>query len=118
ASPLTPDEEVQLEQNLRGLAVTLKRDDETEEQALERVKNSKYIIDFKHDEYWPFYDVKHRFGRIILTINTAHPFFTALYDPVRKMGQQQTGADSDELAAAPVAVESGPILALDLLLLS
>jgi len=74
----TPEEEAQLDQNLRVLALTLKRDGETEEQAFGRVKNSKYIIDFKHDEYWPFYDVKHHFGRIILTINTAHSFFAEL----------------------------------------
>ncbi|MBI4608354.1 MAG: ATP-binding protein [Candidatus Rokubacteria bacterium] len=113
----TPEEEAQLDENLRGLALTLKREGETDEQAFERVKNSQYIIDFKHDEYWPFYDVKHRFGRIILTINTAHPFFGELYDPVRKMGLQQTGADGDEVAAPPDG-KSGPILALDLLLLS
>jgi hypothetical protein len=114
----TPEEEAQLEENLRGLALTLKRDGETEQQAFERVKNSKYIIDFKHDEYWPFYDVKHHFGRVILTINTAHPFFGELYDPVRKLGQQQTVIDGDELASPPVVSESGPIVALDLLLLS
>jgi len=114
----TPEEEAQLDENLRALAVTLRRDGETEEQAFGRVKNSKYIIDFKHDEYWPFYDVKHHFGRIILTINTAHPFFAELYDPVRKMGRQQTGADGDELTAPPIAAEAGPIVALDLLLLS
>jgi len=113
----TPEEEAQLDENLRGLALTLRREGETDEQAFERVKNSQYIIDFKHDEYWPFYDVKHRFGRIILTINTAHPFFGELYDPVRKMGLQQTGADGDEVGA-PADGKPGPILALDLLLLS
>ncbi|MGH9343570.1 MAG: ATP-binding protein, partial [Terriglobia bacterium] len=113
----SPEEEAQLEENLRGLALTLKRDNETDEQALERIKNSKYVIDFKHDEYWPFYDVKHRFGRIILTINTAHPFFGELYDPVRKMGLQP-GTDGEEMAISSTDTKPGPILALDLLLLS
>jgi hypothetical protein len=118
-APTTPEEEAQLEQNLRGLAVTLKRDSETDEQAFERVKRSKYIIDFKHDEYWPFYDVRHRFGRIILTINTAHPFFNELYDPVRKMSSAQRASDTDENVSevAPDG-DTGPIVALDLLLLS
>jgi hypothetical protein len=115
---LTEAEATQLEENLRGLALTLRRDGETDDQAFERVKNSMYIIDFKHDEYWPFYDVKHRFGRIILTINTAHPFFGELYDPVRKIGLQPTGSDGDDVLAAPTEGRSGPILALDLLLLS
>ena len=46
-------------------------------------RSPKAIIDVKHDEYWPFYHVEHKFGRVILTINTAHPFFTELYEPVR-----------------------------------
>ena len=39
------------------LAITLKRGDETDEQAFERIKNSTYVTHFKHDEYWPFYHV-------------------------------------------------------------
>jgi HSP20 family molecular chaperone IbpA len=84
-APTSAEEQAQLDANLRGLAISLQRDGETEQQAFERIKQSKYVIEFKHDEYWPFYDVKHRFGRVILTINTAHPFFTELYDPIRKM---------------------------------
>ncbi len=114
---ITPEEEAQLDDNLRGLALTLKRDNENEEEAFERIKNSKYIIDFKHDEYWPFYDVKHRFGRIILTINTAHPFFGELYDPIRKMGLQ-TASEGDEVGTPPPDSNPGPAVALDLLLLS
>jgi len=114
----TPEEVAQLDENLRGLALTLKRDGETEEQAFERVRNSKYIIDFKYDEYWPFYDVKHRFGRVILTINTAHPFFSQLYDPVRKFGSSQPEGEGVDASAQQVGTNPGPILALDLLLLS
>jgi hypothetical protein len=117
ASQLTPDEEAQLDQNLRGLAVTLKRENETDDEAFERVKNSQYIIDFKHDEYWPFYDVRHRFGRVILTINTAHPFFTELYDPVRKM-VTTAPADGDDGPSPAADAAHGPTVALDLLLLS
>jgi hypothetical protein len=112
----SPEELAQLESNLRGLAVTLKRDGETEEQAFHRIVQSKYVIDFKHDEYWPFYDVRHRFGRIILTINTAHPFFVQLYDPVRKMVSTEDGPDGEGTTHPDANV--GPLLALDLLLLS
>jgi len=103
---------------LRGLATALKREGETDDEAFERVKSSKYIIDFRHDEYWPFYTVKHRFGRIILTINTAHPFFTHLYDPVSKMALVQREEETDGAAALLEAEQQGPIVALDLLLLS
>jgi histidine kinase/DNA gyrase B/HSP90-like ATPase len=111
---VSAEEQLQLDENLRGLALSLKRPEETEDQAFERIKNSQYIIDFKHDDYWPFYDVKHRFGRIILTINTAHPFFSELYDPIRKMNSL-AAPDDDEVHTQP---DKGPSFALDLLLLS
>jgi hypothetical protein len=116
-STLSPEEEAQLDANLRGLALNLKRDGESDEEAFERVKSSRYVVDFHHDEYWPFYDVKHRFGRIILTINTAHPFFTALYDPVAKLGISPDSAEEED-AAPPRQAENGALVALDLLLLS
>ncbi len=114
---LTPEEEVELDANLRGLALTLKRDGETEDEAFKRIKSSRYVIDLRHDEYWPFYDVKNRFGRIILTINTAHPFFTTLYEPISKMGLPVENTDGDE-AAHVNDEQQGPIVALELLLLS
>jgi hypothetical protein len=114
---LTEEEQGQMDANLRGLAVTLRRDGETDEQAFERIKSSQYIISFKHDTYWPFYDVSHQFGRVILTINTAHPFFAALYDPISKIGTPAQTDDDDEALSAPME-QHGPIVALDLLLLS
>ncbi len=114
----TPEEEAQLDANLRGLATALKREGETDDEAFERVKGSKYIIGFHHDEYWPFYTVKHRFGRIILTVNTGHPFFTHLYDPVSKMALVQRDEETDGPTALPEAEQQGPVVALDLLLLS
>ncbi len=115
----SPAEEAQLMENLKGLAATLKRAGESDDEAFDRVKRSTYIITFRHDEYWPFYDVKHRFGRVILTINTAHPFFTELYDPVSKMAAPPVGADDeDAMTPAPPENAGGAILALDLLLLS
>jgi hypothetical protein len=118
-APMTAEEEAQLDQNLRNLALTLRRDGESDDQAFERIKQSKYIIDFKHDEYWPFYDVKHHFGRVILTINTAHPFFVELYEPVRKMAASSANAGDEEgLTSSPADTGPSAILALDLLLLS
>lgn len=117
---LNPEEETQIEANLRGLALTLKRPNETDEQAYERIKSSKYIITFRHDDYWPFYDVRHAFGRIILTINTAHPFYSKLYEPLRKLDEpdQPEGGEATETSSAPTEAKDGPSVALDLLLLS
>ena len=61
--------------------------------------------------------MKHQFGRIILTINTAHPFFTELYDPLSKIGRVQTSLDDEESNTLHDG-QDGPIVALDLLLLS
>lgn len=117
---LTPEEEKQRDDNLRGLAITLKREEETEEQAFERVKSSKYLITFKYDEYWPFYHVENRFGRVIMTINTAHPFFSKLYEPLKKTTVSYAVEESGEAGELPAAGEgaSGLVVALDLLLLS
>lgn len=116
---LTDAERTQYDANLRGLAVTLRREGETDDEAFERVKSSRYLIDFKHDEYWPFYHVDHKFGRIILTINTAHVFFERLYSPLRELARKpaieavDTGVTSESKL-----VDEGPLVALDLLLLS
>lgn len=117
---LSPEEEAQRDENLRGLALTLKREEETDDDAFERVKGSKYIITFKYDEYWPFYHVDHHFGRVIMTINTAHPFFTKLYEPLKKGLVAAVVDDADEVGEVPATttILDGPIIALDLLLLS
>ena len=74
-----------MEANLRGLAVGLKREGETDEDAYQRVLSSRFLITYRDDQYWPFYHVEHKFGRVILTINTAHPFFEHLYKPLREL---------------------------------
>jgi hypothetical protein len=91
---LSPEEEAQMDANLRGLAVALKREGESDEEAFDRVKSSHYIIAYRADQYWPFYHVEHKFGRIILTVNTAHPFFSELYEPLLKLGINEA-VDSD-----------------------
>lgn len=93
--PETPEELAAMDANLRGLALTLKRNDETDEQAFERVKASRYIIALKHDEFWPFYRVDYQFGRVILTINTAHPFYTKLYRPLEELCVPNGDGDDD-----------------------
>ncbi len=98
----TPEEQRQLDENLRTLAMVLKREKETDEEAFERVKNSKHIIHYKHDEYWPFYHVDQRFGKIILTINTAHPFYERLYEPLSRAAR---ALDAKVAEGAPVAEE-------------
>jgi hypothetical protein len=116
---LTAEEQVQLDANLRGLAAAVKREGETDDQAFDRVKASKYLIDFRHDEYWPFYHVEHKFGRIIVTLNTAHPFYAQLYEPLRQAATKPPADDGETSSQEPqVEDRNSPIVALELLLLS
>ena len=78
----TPEEKAEIAANIRGLSTTLKRKGETEEEAYERVKTSTYITTFIHDEYHPFYTVESKYGKVILKINKAHPFYSDLYSPL------------------------------------
>ena len=120
-APTTQEEIAALEQNLRGLAVSLKRTNETDNEAYERIDRSKFITTFKHDEYWPFYHVDFQFGKVILTINTAHPFFVHLYDPIAQLSLSSVedgpnGPDEDAQVVDPRASEI--LVALQMLLFS
>ena len=115
---LTLEEKEQIEENLRTLAVSLKRPNETDDEAFERVKASQYIIQYVHDEYWPFYRAERRYGRVILSINTAHPFYSELYDPLRKIDALDNTDDGENNGAKHVREQIGSLVALELMLLS
>jgi len=118
----TEEEKRALEQNLRALAITLKRHDETDDDAYDRIKDSSYVTALKHDEYWPFYYVDFQLGKVILTINTAHPFFTLLYEPLGRIAAPQadggTGADDGSTVLGPSTDASSLLIALQMLLFS
>jgi hypothetical protein len=116
-TPLSPEEKQQMEANLRGLAVALKREGETDEDAYQRVLSSRFLITYRDDQYWPFYHVEHKFGRVILTINTAHPFFEHLYKPLREL-EIKEAVESEDPPDQVVPSSKGPVIALELLLLS
>jgi Histidine kinase-, DNA gyrase B-, and HSP90-like ATPase len=113
---LSQQEIDQLDNNLRGLAIAIKRDGESDEQAFERVKASKYSIVFRHDKYWPFYHVDHKFGKVLVTINTAHPFYSHLYQPLSTFKASDDGEDGPKVGGDEDA--GSPLVALELLLLS
>jgi hypothetical protein len=60
--------------------------------------------------------VEHKFGRILLTINTAHPFYGRLYEPLRQHRQPELPEGEGDTAIPEE--QDGPIVALELLLLS
>jgi hypothetical protein len=120
---LTEAEQVALDQNLRALAVTLKRDGETDDEAFARVKESRYLTNFKHDEYWPFYHCDYKFGKVILTLNTAHPFFQRIWQPLSELSNaadaaQEGGDESLEISAGVGATCRETLVGIQSLLLS
>ena len=84
----TPEQKAALQDNLRGLAVTLRQEGESEEQAFDRVQKSKYLTDFKAQEYAPFYDVDYKFGKLILRVNTSHPFHQKVWQPLSELAKK------------------------------
>jgi hypothetical protein len=118
----TPEQIAALEANLRGLAVSLRQEGETEDQAFNRVKESRYLTDFKPAEYAPFYDTEYRFGKLILRLNTAHPFYQKVWQPLGDLAKKtvQIGdAESGEGAGVDVAnTTRKALVGLQLLLLS
>ena len=88
----------------------------------ERVKASRFVTTFKHDEDAAFYRVDFKLGKVVLTINTAHPIFTKLYKPMADVARRAVeikGGDGEVTLDATMADECGQVLtSLQLLLLS
>jgi hypothetical protein len=120
---IPPEQQAALEQNLRVLAGELKREGETDEQAFERIKSSTYLITIKHDEYRPFYTCDHKYRKIILTLNSAHPFFQRVWQPLNDLAKtadinQEGSEDADEVTSGVAATASEVLVAIQLMLLS
>lgn len=119
-----PAMDAEYEKDLRAMASGLRRNEETDEEAYERIRKSKYITDFKYDEDAPFYRVEYKLRKIILRINTAHPFFDALYKPlaqiVKRSADMRVAGDEDEVAldAELVKACAEVLITLELMLLS
>ncbi len=121
---MTDDERQEYDKQLRALATGLKRSDETDEEVYERIQKSKYITDFRYDDDAPFYRVEHKLRKIILRINTAHPFFDALYKPLAQIAKRSAdlriAGEEDEVALDAELVKScaDALITLELMLLS
>jgi len=88
APPVDTEEQVAaLAANLRGLAVSLRQDGETDEDAYNRIQRKKYLTEFRAEEYAPFYASEYRFGKLILRINTAHPFYQKVWQPLAELAK-------------------------------
>jgi hypothetical protein len=120
--PESPEQQAALEQNLRALAVTLKQEGESDEDAFQRIKASRFITLTVHDEDKPFYRCDFKHGRVLLTLNTAHPFHEKVWEPLSQLARSAeaaSGEDEDAEINPDVANTCSEVLvALQLMLLS
>lgn len=124
----TPKDEVeqkQLDDNLRALAIGVKREGESDDMAFERVKSSTFITTYEHNEDTPFYRVDFKFGKVIMKVNTAHPFYEKVYRPlatvakkVNESNRAADGGDEPHLDASVVEDCAQVLTSLQLFLLS
>ena len=117
----TPEQKLALEANLRGLATSLRLENETDEQAFERINSSKYLTDVRHQDYAPFYDTEYKFGKLILRLNSAHPFYRKVYQPLAELAKasvQSIGVEDAENGNELAGKCRQALLGLQLMLLS
>ena len=92
----TDEQKADLQRNLRVLATVLKRDGETEDQAFDRVRKNKFLTRTVHDDYYPFFDSEYKHERVILTVNTAHPFYEKVWGPLQSLSRNTAAGAAGE----------------------
>jgi hypothetical protein len=117
-APTSPEEMAELELELRALAMMIKNADESDAEVLHRVRGSTYLSRQIHDPYWPFYHVETRAGKIVLTINTAHPFYEKVYKPIADAAVAGFGTDSEDEEQSAFDAAESVLTGLQLMLFS
>lgn len=72
---------------LKSLAMQLKDEDEDISAAVERVNASNFHIGRRHDPFHPFYERVSIYGKEVLWINSAHPFYDSIWKPLSELGR-------------------------------
>src|SRR6266478_5889525 len=65
--------------------------------------------------FWPFFHFDFRYGKVILTLNTAHPFFQTVWQPLSQLARtaaaaQESDADGSVEVPTDIAQTSSAIL--------
>jgi hypothetical protein len=71
-----------VEQVIREFAKTHCREGESPEIAYERIKNSRYLLEFEHSPEGPFYRVDSFGPRVVVYVNSAHAFYDQIWEPL------------------------------------
>ncbi|AJD41687.1 ATP-binding domain-containing protein [Rhizobium gallicum bv. gallicum R602sp] len=117
-NPVTEDERAALQIQIRELAASVRREGESEEASIARVEGSTYLTKYTHDPFWPFYHVEYKAARVILTINTAHPFYDRVYKPLSEAAIAATPESEGDEDASAFSGASDVMVGLQLLLFS
>jgi hypothetical protein len=111
---VTDEQKADLEKNLQALATGLRREGETDDQAFERVKTNRFLTKTVHSDYHPFFDSEYKYERVILTVNTAHPFYQQVWDPLQTLARTTAlgvaGEDEDAEANPDTANTCAEVL--------
>lgn len=117
-NPVTDEERIALQQQIRELAASVRREGESEEAAIARVEGSTYLTKYTHDPFWPFYHIEYKAGRVMLTINTAHPFYERVYRPLSEAAIAANPENGDDDGSSSFAGAADVMVGVQLLLFS
>jgi hypothetical protein len=112
-SNLTPEE---VDQALKELAQDVgKTDAEEQEKYIEKIKALPYVIESVDFPGNMFISIQHLAGKVIIRLNTRHPFYREMWEPIKQISERDVGTVSGEEA---VKAARRTIEALTLLLIS
>jgi hypothetical protein len=105
--PSDPTYQQQVQNEMLRFAKAHLRDGESPEEALKRIQQSPYVLEYEYHPEGPFYRVE-TFGRVIvLFLNRAHKFFDKVWEPLgreaddeQKMSASRDMGDSSGAQAA------------------
>lgn len=112
----TPSEPGQVDEALKELALDVGHKDPKEQDAyVQKVRDLPYVIESVDFPGNMFISTQHLAGRVLIRLNTRHPFYRDMWEPIRTMSERDAGSVSGDEA---VKVARRTIDALSLLLIS
>ncbi|MDM8551913.1 ATP-binding protein [Desulfobacterales bacterium HSG2] len=94
----SPEGREKYKEHLEVLASEYRQEDESLDEAKERIEKIRFLTKMIHNEDMPFYrmDYNVQTGKVLLKINTAHPFYSQVYEPLIKLNRSGIVPDNLE----------------------
>ena len=117
--PTSPEYQASVDASLMQFAKGHCRTGETPEMAFQRIKDSKYLLEFEHSPEGPFYRVDSFGPRVVVYLNTAHRFYDQVWEPLSGVSRSESDGGPGESDPAEDELNgNSPQSALAMLLLS